>query len=75
MKNILYMDCIATTCSVYKGEHMEHLEEQDNDGGEEDVNEENKGVELRRRATILVRVMSDSWFGIGSMVFVCQHDL
>ena len=26
-----------------------------------------------RRTTILVRVMSDSWFGIRSMVFVCQH--
>ena len=30
-------------------------------------------VEMRKRATVLVRVMNDSWFGIGSMVCNCGH--
>ena len=30
-------------------------------------------VKVKNRATILVRVMSDSWFGIGSMVSICHY--
>ena len=36
------MDCIATTCSVYKSEHMEHLEKEDDDKDEEKDEEENE---------------------------------
>jgi hypothetical protein len=32
LKNVLYMDRIAAACTVYAGEHMEHLDE----GGEEE---------------------------------------
>ena len=42
MKNVLYIDHIATVCSVYKDEHMKHLEEQDDDGDEEESDEQNK---------------------------------
>ena len=42
MQNVLYMDCIAIACSVYRDEHMEHLDEQDDDKEEEESDEENK---------------------------------
>ena len=42
MRNVLYMDRIATTCSVYRGEHMEHLDEQDDDREEDESDEENE---------------------------------
>ena len=42
MRNVLYMDRIATACSVYKGERMEHLNQQDDDGEEDESDEENE---------------------------------
>ena len=42
MRNVLYMDHIATACSVYRGEHMKHLDELDDDGEEEESDEENE---------------------------------
>ena len=42
MRNVLYMDRIATACSVYRGEHMEHLDDQDDDGEEEESDKGNE---------------------------------
>ena len=41
------MDHIATVCSVYKGKHMEHLEEQDDDGDEENEEQSGNGEESK----------------------------
>jgi hypothetical protein len=47
-KNILYMDCITTACTMYVGEHMEYLKEEDGEGdgegdGVEDGEKEDGG--------------------------------
>ena len=70
MRNVLYMNRIATACSIYRCKHMEHLDEQDDDGEEEELDEENEEqIKMRKRTTVLVKVRSDSCFGIGSQVF------
>ena len=72
MRNILYMDRIATACCIYRGKHMEHLDEQDDDGEEEELDEKNK--EQSGNEEDSMKVMSDSCFGIESQVPVFEYN-